>query len=199
MTTRSPRLGPGTFVPVVGPSGAGKDTLIRSAADACSGNPLVRFPRRLITRKADSQSEDHDTLDEATFDELIDGNGAALHWRAHGLGYAIPVAVDDWIRAGSVVIANLSRKVIPKVAERYRNVAVVHITAPADILRARIEARGRESGSDIDERLTHVPFAVPDGVEVIEIVNDSDPDHAAKRLTDVIDGLLKEDIGQPNG
>jgi ribose 1,5-bisphosphokinase len=195
------RIGPGTFVPVVGPSGAGKDTLIRLAAEAVTTDPRIRFPRRLITRTADTKSEDHDTLDKASFDRLVDADGVALHWRAHGLGYAVPLIADAWIAAGSVVVANLSRKVIGVAAQRYRNVAVVHVTAPPDILRARIEGRGRESGADIDERLTPVPVTVPDGVKLVEIVNDREPQKAAQRLRNVIEGLVAgrldgEDIRQ---
>jgi len=189
-------IGPGTFVPVVGPSGAGKDTLIRLAAEAVIVDPRIRFPRRVITRTADTKSEDHDTLDEASFGRLVDTDGVALHWRAHGLGYAVPLIVDEWIAAGSVVVANLSRKAVGAAAERYCNVAVVHVTAPPDILRARIEGRGRESGADIDERLTPVPITVPDGVELIEIVNDREPDHAAERLRRVIEKLVGEDVRQ---
>ena len=54
------------LVLVVGPSGAGKDTLIRLAAAAAGGKATLSFPRRVVTRVADA-SEDHDTLDEAAF------------------------------------------------------------------------------------------------------------------------------------
>jgi ribose 1,5-bisphosphokinase len=179
-------LGPGVFVPVVGPSGAGKDTLIRLVAGTFDGDPRVRFVRRLVTRPSDSATEDHDSIDEAEFVRLTEAGGVALHWRAHGLGYAIPLVVDDWIAEGAIAIANLSRKAIEDAARRYRNVTVVNVTAPADILRARLQDRGRESGADIEERLTPVPVSVPDGVAVIEIVNDKKPEDAARLLADAI-------------
>ncbi len=188
------RLGPGVFMPVVGPSGAGKDTLIRLALEAFAGDPAVRVARRLITRPADAASEDHDSLDQAAFEKLVSADGIALHWRAHGLGYAIPISVDDWIGDGAVVLANLSRKAIPAAAERYRNIVVIHVTASPDILRARIEGRGRESGADIEERLTPVQIAVPDGVELVEIVNNREPEDAARRLQGVIARHIREDV-----
>jgi len=191
------KIGPGTLVPVVGPSGAGKDTLIRLAAETFAANAHVRVVRRLITRAADADIEDHDTLSDAAFDDLVATDRVALHWRAHNLGYAIPLVVDDWIAAGDIVIANLSRTVIPQAARRYRNVTVAHVTAPPEVLRARIEGRGRESGADIDERLTPVPLSVPAGVDLVEIVNDRAPEDAAKRLTDVMEGLLQREFEQP--
>jgi len=44
----------GAFVAVVGPSGAGKDTLIAHARDALAGEPQVEFVRRVITRRSTS-------------------------------------------------------------------------------------------------------------------------------------------------
>ena len=57
----------GAFVAVVGPSGAGKDTLIAHARAALADEPQVEFVRRVITRLADGETEDHDTLTDAAF------------------------------------------------------------------------------------------------------------------------------------
>jgi ribose 1,5-bisphosphokinase len=57
----------GAFVAVVGPSGAGKDTLIAHARSALAGEPQIDFVRRVITRPSDGQTEDHDTLADAEF------------------------------------------------------------------------------------------------------------------------------------
>ena len=97
---------------VVGPSGAGKDTLIGIARDACAQERRIVFPRRLVNREA-SASEDHDTFDEEAF---LAGEAAGrypLSWRAHGLCYALPPAIVDAVREGCVVVSNVSRAVIP--------------------------------------------------------------------------------------
>ncbi len=192
MSDAPARLGPSTFIPVVGPSGAGKDTLIRTAAETFAGRSGIRFVRRLVTRRSDSATEDHDSLDEAAFARLVETEGVALHWRAHGLGYAIPLVVDEWIAGGAVVIANLSRKAIGDAAERYCNVTVVNVTAPSDILRVRLHGRGRESGADIEERLAPVPVAVPEGVALVEIVNDREPEFAARQFEGVVERHIRE-------
>ncbi len=55
---RPAAIGPGRLVLVVGPSGAGKDTLIGLAQAACAEDGTIVFPRRVVTREA-SASEDN--------------------------------------------------------------------------------------------------------------------------------------------
>ena len=49
--------GKGLLVVVVGPSGAGKDTLMRAAAEHFEGRPDVHFVQRAITRPAEAGGE----------------------------------------------------------------------------------------------------------------------------------------------
>lgn len=143
----------GAFVAVVGPSGAGKDTLIAHARAVLADEPQVDFVRRVITRPSDGQTEDHDTLSDVEFLEA-EGEGAfALAWEAHGLRYGLPASIDRAIENGHVAVANLSRGALPKLRERYANVAVVEITADPEILAARLAGRGRESRGEILARL----------------------------------------------
>ncbi len=141
------------MVLVVGPSGAGKDTLMSALKDRLRDHRDVHFARRAITRQADADAEDHDTLTREEFDRLVETGMTALHWEAHGLGYVIPGRYDDIIRDGGTVIANGSRRVLQRSADKYENALVLLITAPVDVLAERLAARGRESREDIRKRL----------------------------------------------
>ncbi len=57
----------GCFVAVVGPSGAGKDTIMDAARVALASDMRFHFVRRIITRPQMPGTEDHDSLDEAAF------------------------------------------------------------------------------------------------------------------------------------
>src|ERR1700733_8682480 len=148
------------LVLVVGPSGAGKDTLLNAARDALSGNPRFRFVQRVITRPADPAGEDHEPVTEAEFI----ARDFALHWQAHGLRYGIPADVADDVASGVVVVANVSRAVIAEAAARFP-VRVIEVTAPPRILAERLAVRGRETEADIAARLART-VPLPENVVV---------------------------------
>ena len=143
----------GTFVAVVGPSGVGKDSVIGFARDRLEASGEVVFVRRIVTRPADGGSEDHDSMGEADFAEAERNGAFALSWGAHGLRYGLPVALDKDLAAGRVVVANLSRKVIPLVMNRYPNAIVVSLTADREVIARRLAGRGRETAESIQQRL----------------------------------------------
>ncbi|MEM1047205.1 MAG: phosphonate metabolism protein/1,5-bisphosphokinase (PRPP-forming) PhnN [Pseudomonadota bacterium] len=179
------RLGPGVFVAVVGPSGAGKDTLLKLARDRLAARADIHFPRRIITREADRTLEDHDTISMVEFERLRADHACALAWHAHGLGYGVPGSADDAIRAGAVVLCNVSRGVIAAALEKYETTCVVHVTAPVAVLAERLAKRGRETREDVRRRLERAAYELPDGVESVVIENVGAPETGAKRLADL--------------
>ncbi len=84
------------LVLVVGPSGAGKDTLLEAAREALAADPRFRFVRRAITRPAEAGGEAH----EAVTDTQFAARTFALAWQAHGLRYGIPNDIATDIAAG---------------------------------------------------------------------------------------------------
>ena len=145
-------IGPGRLVLVVGPSGAGKDTLLGLAKAACVDDSSIVFPRRVVTRAA-SEFEDNEQVGLDAFRQALASDAYAMHWEAHGHCYALPRAIDDEIRAGRTVIANVSRTVISAMRHAYADVVVIAITAPPDVLVQRLEARRRDSDGNIGQRL----------------------------------------------
>lgn len=145
-------LGPGRLVLVVGPSGAGKDTLITGVRTACRDNPSIVFPRRVVTR-ASSGSEEHDTLEAEAFDNAVQQGAFSFWWEAHGLKYGFTKALDDDISAGRTAVCNVSRTVVTNIRARYEHVTVVLVTAPPTILAERLIGRARTTDGSISDRL----------------------------------------------
>ena len=165
---------------VVGPSGAGKDTLIDAARHELAGDARVRFVRRDITRPREAGGEEHNTIDAATFAYRRDSGAYALHWQSHGLAYGIPADIAADLQAGRVVVANVSRGVVEAAARRFP-VRVLAITAPPELLAQRLGARGREAADDVAARLAR-SVVLPKSVDVVTIVNDGTPEAGAARV-----------------
>jgi ribose 1,5-bisphosphokinase len=176
----------GAFVAVVGPSGAGKDTLIAHAKTALADESQVEFVRRVITRPSDGATEDHDTLTDGEFLEALAKGAFALAWEAHGLRYGLPASIDRAIENGHVAVANVSRGALPALRQRYANVAVVEITADPEILAARLAGRGRESRSEILARLARTISCDTTGPNAIALDNSGSKEIAGDKLVAII-------------
>lgn len=172
----------GTLILVVGPSGAGKDTLIDAAKAALAGDPRFHFPQRDITRPAEAGGEDHNPVDTATFETRRAAGAYALSWGAHGLFYGVPAAIADYLAAGTSVVVNVSRSVIPEAREAYPPTAVVSLSVPEEVLRRRLAARGRESAEQIEARVARAAAVPVSGGNVFEVVNDDTVEVAIARF-----------------
>jgi ribose 1,5-bisphosphokinase len=175
-------IGPGRLVLVVGPSGAGKDTLLGLAQAHCVEDSDVVFPRRVVTRES-SAAEDNVAVSPEEFREALAHGDFAVHWEAHGHAYALSLEINDDIRAGRTVVANVSRTVVPALRESYANVVVVAITAPPEVLAARLAARARRSDGNITERLGR---SVDDANADVTILNAGSADYHGRQLVRVI-------------
>jgi ribose 1,5-bisphosphokinase len=183
---QSVAIGPGRLILVVGPSGAGKDTLLGLAKAVCAEDRGIVFPRRVITRQA-SASEDNEEVSLGTFQEALTRSEYAMHWEAHGHCYALSRAIDDEIRAGHTVVANVSRTVVAAMRGAYASVLVVSITAPPNVLAERLAMRGRGSDGRIEHRLHRTvdeAAAAPD----VTIVNTSSAGYHARQFVRIIKG-----------
>lgn len=175
----------GLFVAIVGPSGAGKDTLIRGLRERLGETDGVFYVKRVVTRRADAH-EDHDTLEESKFHEARELGRFALTWPAHGLLYGIPNCVDGQIASGGAVVCNVSRSVVADIRQRYLNSLVVLVTARPETLAARLAARGREGAEGRRERLDRA-FAPDFAFDADAIVrNDGDLGEAVAQLHDLV-------------
>lgn len=176
----------GAFVFVVGPSGAGKDSVIAGAKSVLAGDSRFVFARRTITRPVAAGGEYYT---EATPEGFAAGEASGafcLHWRAHDLDYGIPRAIEDDLAAQRCVVANVSRSVLDTARTRYENICIVNITAPIEVLAERIARRGREDAESIRERLQRATQNIPMGDDVVTLENVGLLDDSVRAFTTLL-------------
>lgn len=181
----------GLFVAFVGPSGVGKDSLLRGVTQRLSISHGAVLARRVITRPADRALEDHDTLDETGFQTAKLRGDFCLSWTAHGLSYGIPNDLVGVVEAGALVLANLSRSALTEGREIFPHFLVLSITADPFVRAERLVGRGRESQVDIESRLDRTMTKEPSGDDVIAITNNGALEDAIATACQAIDNALK--------
>jgi len=179
--------GRGTLVLVVGPSGAGKDSVIGYCRERLGADAPVVFPRRVVTR-AEGAFEDHDTLSQEDFAHAAEEGAFALHWRAHGLSYGIPASAAADLAAGACVVANVSRLAVEEARRLFSPLVVVLVSARREVLAERLRARGRESEEEIARRLDRAELGGLTGPDVYPLDNSGDLSVAGEAFLALVRG-----------
>lgn len=180
----SDRQGP--LVYVMGPSGAGKDSVLNRARALLAADAPVVFAHRYITRSADAGGENHIALTAAEF-ALRRAHGLfAFHWQAHGNEYGIGREIHAWRRAGLTVIVSGSREHFQKVGGVDEDTCPVLVTAPAETLAGRLAMRGREDEAAASARLDRSTGYEVNDPRLVTIVNDGALDIAAQEFVSLL-------------
>ena len=198
---------------IVGPSGAGKDTIMNAVHEVLKNNPEFLFIRRIITRKAGVNSfNDHDETSQnignednigvslEKFFELSQKASFSVQWFAHGIHYGLPIGIVDEVHKGKIVIANVSRAELEHAKELFGKVYVIEINAPIGILKERLLGRKREKIADIEERLkrANIPIHLPEGAKYCYIDNSGNVKSAVDKMLSILQSLSSENQPLPD-
>ena len=143
----------GTLFLIAGPSGAGKDTLMGAVRGELAAAGTHVFPRRIITRPMAAGSEDHIAVGVPEFEALKARGELAFDWSAYGYRYGIGRDVFDDLAAGRHVVINVSRTIVGAVRAAYAQTRFILVDAPPEVLRSRLDARGRERADIVAARI----------------------------------------------
>lgn len=174
-------MGEGRLFYVIGPSGSGKDTLLRYAREKLACNPKIVFAHRYITRPFNSGGENHVALSDEEFDARLTGGLFAMHWASHGCRYGVGREINMWLAKGCNVVLNGSRAYLVHARGIYPELVPVWIEVSGEVLAQRLRARGREPESEILARLARATlYAAP--ADSVVINNDAEPENGGEVL-----------------
>jgi ribose 1,5-bisphosphokinase len=174
-----PNVMQGALIYVMGPSGAGKDSVMGRARALLPADAPVVFAHRYITRPAETGGENHVALSAAEFAMRRTLGLFAFHWQAHGNDYGIGREVYAWRNAGLTVVVSGSREHFQKVGGLDDDTHPVLITASPERLAERLAARGREDAAAAAERIGRGDAYEVTDHRLVTIVNDGTLDAAA--------------------
>ncbi len=175
----------GRLLYVMGPSGAGKDTVLQGVHDQLGGK--VHIAPRVITRPCDSSEKHAVGVSHAQFLALEAAGHFALTWRANNLAYGISHDITQWLSSGLDVLVNGSRAYLPQARLRFPDLQPILLQVQPDELRLRLQRRGREDSAQINARMQRntrlqtLPY--PHQGNPVVIINNSGPvEHAINAL-----------------
>jgi len=171
---------------VVGASGSGKDSLMAHARGQLANEIRLVFAHRYITRAADAGGENHIALTAEEFESRRQAGLFALHWQSHGHAYGIGIEVNQWLAKGITVVVNGSREYLNVAAQRYPELLPVWIEVSPEVLRKRLQARGRENAQAIEARLARQPASQSSSRAGEVIRNDGELRVAGDALVELI-------------
>lgn len=176
----------GLLAYVMGPSGAGKDTLLAGARAILDPAAWI-FAHRHITRPPMPGDENFVSLAPAEFAARRDAGLFAFHWRARDVDYGIGIEIETWRARGLAVVVSGSRADWRAGAPARAGAVPVLITAPARILAARLTARGRDT--DIERRLARADEFALDAPGLIRIDNSGTAAEGIATLVEALNAL----------
>lgn len=176
----------GALAYVMGPSGAGKDTLLGGARAVLDPSIWI-FAHRYITRPPMPEDENFVSLAPAEFAARRNAGFFAFHWRARDVGYGIGREIETWRASGLSVVVSGSRADWRTGAPARAGAVPVLITAPAWLLADRLTARGRDP--DVGARLARADEFTIDAPDLIRIDNSGTVAEGVASLVAALDAL----------
>lgn len=165
----------GLLLYVMGPSGSGKDSLLKFAASTLATQQgrqrRISLIRRYITRPLNQKTEDHHPLDQGEFRSLLADGFFRMHWERHGLLYGIGPELDEMLGRGDLVLLNGSRSYLPEAQKLYPGLVPLLVTARPELLEQRLMRRGRENRREIDKRLADAGLAARAEADLLRLEN----------------------------
>ncbi len=152
----------GTLFILVGPSGAGKNTLMKRVQQHISDLPQLATVTTRAMRPGEKEGREHRFVTKAEFQRLIDTNALIEYQPVHsGNLYGTPRdTVENALNAGGDLIADIEFLGAGKIYSAYPENTVLIFVTPSnlDILAHRVRQRGKISAADFEQRMARARF-----------------------------------------
>lgn len=198
---------------LIGPSGAGKNTLMRNVLQWKTCGSLRQLPTATTRPKRSTETDgvEHLFLSQAQFDELVRTHALVEYQQVHGCWYyGTPrTALEEALAQGEYLIADIDVHGATRIQAAFPENTVLIFIAPPDcaVLEQRIRKRNTDSESEIQARLRSVETEMSYQATAHYVIINHDAEAASQQLANLIRALqaenekLKTDLlaAQPTG
>jgi len=192
--------GKGILFILVGPSGAGKNTLMTRVQEQLGDLPQLATATTRAKRKGEQEGREHRFVSRAEFQKLIDADALIEHQPVHGGDlYGAPRnTVEDALNTGHDLVADIEFLGAKQIREAYpQNTVLVFVTPPnLDILAERIQQRGNITLEALADRLERAKFEMIFAPECDYLILNDIIEPAAEHLRQIV---LSERIRRRGG
>ncbi len=182
----------GRLIVVSGPSGAGKDTLIRAALEAIPELALIASATTRKPRNDEVVGRDHIFLSREEFERWIEED-QLLEWAEYsGNLYGTPKqSVEELLENGRSVILRIELQGARQIKERRPDAVMVFVRAPSlEETRRRLESRATETSESVESRMATAIKEIAAREEFdYEVVN-GDREQAHKDMIETLEKIV---------
>lgn len=178
----------GTVLIVSGPSGSGKDTILKKVFDAI---PDIRFSISSITRamrQGEVEGEKYNFISVDTFLDMLQNNELLEFNKYLENYYGTPRRpVEDVLENGGEMIIEVDVNGASQIREKLPEAVSVFIMPPSfEVLKRRLSGRGTETAELVNKRLNEALNEISRAGEYDYIVVNDDLDIAVDDLVSII-------------
>jgi|YNPMSStandDraft_2_1061718.scaffolds.fasta_scaffold08282_2 guanylate kinase len=181
--------GKGQLFILVGPSGAGKNTLLAKSLEKVVGLTQMPTCTTRSPREGERDGEQHFFLSEEKFDQLIQEK-SFVEWQVvHGKRYGtLKSVVEQGINTGKDYIADIEVLGAFSLKESYAGNVILIFVLPSsmEILEQRIRQRGYVSEDEVAVRLSRVQFELTYMPKCDYVIINDDLEVAIEQLKGII-------------
>lgn len=180
--------GKGLLVVLSGPSGAGKDTVLKSLMQKEPGVRLSVSATTRAPREGEEDGKDYFFLSRPRFEELVENGKMLEHAEYCGNFYGTPSEpIEAWQAEGCDVILEIEVQGGAQIKTKRPDCVSIFILPPSlEVLEKRLRRRGTDAEEAIQKRLATAKSEIAQAMHYDYVIINDDLEPAVEQVAEIL-------------